>query len=286
MKNKHKLNKYKLLTIISIFVILGLISLVFTVYHRYSSDILYLTPPVVTFSGIIDKIGKDYVTVSNYIEPKSPYVVQDIPPSYINKYLAITPQPPKKITYRVKITTNTIISRPPLNIPYLFQAPSSSPSQISINDIKEGEYVTIMFPRDLRLPNSSEESAISLSLLPIPNVINGKITAIKQNILTVEGSPSPTSPENSSISEIHKIYLVNISDKTEISRYTPPDIRSTNPVEAKKEKFQLKDLAFNMPIVVYTDVDVTTNDHVNALRIEPVTDVPLSGTSQQTTLIP
>ncbi len=273
-------NKNKLLSTIYITVILGLVLLVFAVYDRYSSNILYLTSPVVTFSGIIDKTGKDYVIISNYVEQKSPYVVQDVPPSYINKFMAITPLPPKTIKYKVKITGNTIITRPPLNIPYLFNTQSVAPKPTSINDIKEGEYATAMFPQDLRLSKSSEINAISISLLPIPNVINGKITAVKQNILTVDGSPSPTSPENSSIVEIHKTYKVNVTDKTEISRYTPPDLRSSHPMEAKKERFLLKDLALNMPIVVYTDVDVTTNDNINALRIEPVTDVPPSGKSQ------
>ncbi len=232
-----------------------------------SPDILYLTSPVTNFSGVVDDIAGNTVTVSQTIYYQ-PYQMGITPPTPNNPSTGpITPISTsivKKLTYRVTVGPNTQISRPEAMVIYLFPSPpaggfptSLTSPKLTISDIKKGQNITISTNTDLRTLADNRFTAVNIRLPPIVNTLTGKIVAIAGNTLTVKAR------------EI--TYQVTVTANTEISRFNPMVTLPSpqQPAPHQPEKLSLTDLQPNMQITVYTNQDVTATQTLTALRIEP-----------------
>lgn len=219
-----------------------------------SSNILYLTNPVVSFSGKIDNINGNIITVS-----------QDM----------VFSQKNKKITYKASVNDKTIFSSPPNFIPYLFKQPTpasgSAIKQLTIRDLKVGQLVMIGTNTDLRSLNSDQFEATSISLLPNITFINGKITAINGGELTVRGVTitPPTAIINTQPPK-EKDYIIIVNPNTEISGSSAPSVPYDPNKPPKPEKYALSDLKKDMQITVYSEENAETADKLTAQRIEPL----------------
>ena len=226
-------------------------------------DYLFLTHPVMTFTGKIDSVEENAIWVSqnftlfqnSTMTPVGNLGQQNFPPSPL-------PTPIKRtIRYKVLITDNSIISQPTTSINHLFASPSPpNQKKISIKDLAIRETVTIGTNSDLRLLSTNQFEAASIQLPPISNTVYGTITDIKDNQIFVKGNmvmPLPDALEKSQ----EKQYQVTITDTTEISRMNN---------WGKPEKLAFSDLKKDMQVNVYTAEDVVESQTLTALRIEPM----------------
>lgn len=239
-----------------------------------SPNILFLTSPVTNFSGTVDSVSGNTVTVSQTYSLQ-PFQAGAAPMVAERPDAPISPMPTpisKKLTYRVTVGSNTQINRPPIMVNYLFLTPSPTPvSKLTISDIKKGQMITIGSNVDLRTLTDNQFEAVNIQLPPIVNTLNGRIVAVSGNSLTVKSSTAAV-PIAESVAE-DKEYKITVTDSTEISRYKPmtgtPDPSKPAPPMPEKEKLSLSDLKKDMQVTVWTDDDVTTVPSLTALRIEP-----------------
>ncbi|MEK7495448.1 MAG: hypothetical protein AAB603_02520 [Patescibacteria group bacterium] len=240
-----------------------------------SQNILYLTQPATSFSGIVDKIEGNRLTIS-----QKQTLTQNIvpPPAAVNLSNRPSPFPTPKtvtLTYQVIVTDKTQISQSPAFISYLFKIVTPAlPLKSTVKDIKVGQYLTINSQVDLRTLVGNVFEATIVSLPPKTNYLNGKVVSLEGNTLTIKGfapmmvplaNPGavPATPQE-------KQYRISITSDTEISRNVYG--ANVNPgvlVAPKSEKLALSDLKVDMQITVYTTEDVTETQTLTALRVEP-----------------
>lgn len=249
--------------------------------NKVSSDILLLTQPVNNFSGKVDKIEGNAIWVSQQFTLPQPMLPPPAvttpgqPPPAIP-----TPLPPKTVTYKVVINTTTQINRPPVFISYLLTTPTPpAPEKLSVKDIKLGQYISLNTNTDLRTLVNNEIVASSIQLPPIANSINGKISNISGNTLSIKAFPpsqggpgGPAMMPNASIAPPKEVtYTVAVTDSTEISRYGQPEPAKEGamPKGPVPEKLSVSDLKVDMQLTVWTNVDVTAVQKFTAQRIEP-----------------
>lgn len=257
--------------------------------NQVSSDILFLTQPVTNFSGKVDKVEGNAVWVSQQFTLAQNYTMAPPPvltPGQSSPAIP-TPIPPKNISYKVLVNSNTQISRPPVYISYLLITPPPSvPVKLSVKDIKQGQFITLNTNTDLRTISGNEFTANSIQLPQIQNSINGKISSISGNTLLVKAfAPIQNGPGGMAIGSAtipppkEVIYSVTVTDATEISRYgqMEPSKETETPKEGglinkppAPEKLSVSDLKADMQITVYADIDVTATQKFTALRIEPM----------------
>lgn len=264
-------------------VVLGILALFMLVDYKnklngqtVSQNILYLTQPVISFSGTVEKIDNNFVTISQTIYP-TPSVIYN--PPYPPKF---TPPPiptPIKLSYRVGIDQNTAINRPPVNIPYLFITLTPAPaSKLTIRDIIIGRSITVSTNTDLRLVTDNQFTATTVSLPALVTTITGKITNIQGNLLTLKAvvpsaGPMMALPAASPVPAKEVDYQVKVTNSTEISHmvYNTSIAPGGPPTSPKPEKLALSDLKIGASINVYTNEDVILTQNLTALRIEPQT---------------
>lgn len=255
-----------------------------------ASDILFLTSPVNSFSGKVTKVEKDVIVLTQ----KMMLPVSFNPPPIIATGNAATPAPlptpvSKDITFRIRIGSQTQISRPPAFVPYLLISVTPPvPARLSIGDIKPGQMVSVSTSTDLRTLSGNEFEASLINLPPIINTLSGKITAAGDNAITLRAIPPRPNDMSAPAEPAKEVdYRVRVTKDTEISRYQPvpmgqtdPDPNST-PKAPTVEKLSLADLAADMQVIIYTDTDILGSNQFTALRIEPAyvppapTSVPL-----------
>ena len=238
-----------------------------------SPNILYITQPVTSFSGKVEKIEGNTILVSNQYTipqtaPISITVIPNQPP------VMPTPQI-KTITYKLLVTDKTQISQPTANINYLFKTiippsapgfPTASTPNLTVKNIKVGQYITVNSQDDLRTLLKNTFEATMINLPPIINTLNGKIVNVTNSTLTLKAfAPVAAAPQE-------KEYTIHITQDTEISR----NVYDTNmtpgepPTPPKPEKLTLADLKTDMRATVYTAEDVIETQTLTALRIEPM----------------
>ncbi len=231
-----------------------------------SPDILYITPPVTSFSGIIEKIENNAIIVSKTVSVGKPIDLPDQP--------NVPVFPPKKLSYRVAITPETNFFRPFVPVPYLFKTPDlTSAPKLSMRDLKIGDQVSLVTRTDLRLQKKAEFKADSVNYItPSINGFNAKIVKIyaskEEIVLEVDANPFHSNiietkknpPEN-------KIYKVIITVGTEISRLSPSKEFTEKPLPVKLNHSDLKE---GMPVAIFTDGDISTSSETKALLIRPL----------------
>ena len=200
-----------------------------------SPNILYLTSPVNSFTGIVEKKEANSITVSRTA--------------------------PHKLTYTFVIGKNTSFLRPPVNVPFLFTTPIQvKEKKYQLDDVTVGSTVTVSVTSDLRL---SELSIVEAHNIFLPNAVNmftGTIVEIIGQSISFKTAKG-------------KMIAVTINDQTEISRYafTPPQPnQSQSPI--RTERLGYTDLKKEMQATVYTDQDILTGINLTAIRIEPITE--------------
>lgn len=271
----------KILILLAFFAVLffltsfGTFKPLFNKSDNIAPNILNSSEPVTTFSGIVEKVNGNFITVSQEIYPtpsvinNSPYPSKLIPPSL----------KPIKYSYRVEVNQNTIIERPPVIIHYLFTAPDRSfVPKLTIKDIAVGRSITVNTDADLRLVINNQFTATKISLPTLINGISGNIINVKDNILTLKADISSVNPEtklpdNSFTPNKEINYQIKVTDNTEIARVIT--LRES-PRSPKVEKLTFSDLKKNMHISVYTFEDIAKNRELTALQIiEPIFQPPL-----------
>ncbi|OIP23808.1 hypothetical protein AUK11_04640 [bacterium CG2_30_37_16] len=275
-------------------ILLGILALFMTVDYKnknglngqtVSPNILYLTSPVNSLSGKVEKIEGNAVSIS------SQYALLQTAPIAIT---VMPNQPPvmptpqiKTITYKLLVTDKTQISQPASNINYLFKTitpsgapgfPTASTPNLTVKNIKVGQYITVNSQDDLRTLLKNTFEATMINLPPIINTLNGKIVNITNNTLTlkafapVAAAPPMIALDTAPPTPQEKEYTIYITQDTEISR----NVYGTNmtpgepPTPPKPEKLTLADLKADMRATVYTVEDVIETQTLTALRIEPV----------------
>lgn len=151
-----------------------------------NSTILFLTQPVKTFSGMIEKIDGDTLTVT------------------------------QKVTFRVITDKNTVIEQPESPIPYLFaKSMNATNKKKTIKDLKIGQAVVINTDEDLRTVTSQEFKATRVTLNAIMNTLSGPVFDVNGNTLIIKTIP-PFTPVSETPKE--RNYRIKITNNTEISR--------------------------------------------------------------------
>lgn len=217
-----------------------------------NSIILFLTQPVKTFSGIIEKIDGDTLTISQNMTAGS-----------------VT----KKITYRIIVDKNTVIEQPESPIPYLFAKTAGAGSKKkTIKDLKVGQAAVINTDEDLRTLTSQEFKATRITLNAIANTLSGPVFDVGGNTLIIKTIP-PFTPISETPKE--RNYRVKVTNNTEISR---------SAADGTPVRLTLNDLKRNMWVVAYTDGDLNSGTDFTALRIDPslTVEVPLKTVSPAT----
>ena len=153
-----------------------------------TSTILFLTQPITSFSGIIEKIEGNTITIT------------------------------RKISYRVFIDENTPIEQPASPIPYLFKTVSSPQEKMTIKNIKIGQSAKIDTNEDLRTLAVQEFKATRVTLNAIANTLSGPVFDVNGSTLIIKAYP-PSTPSSETPKE--RNYRVKITDNTEISRNAP-----------------------------------------------------------------
>jgi len=254
-----------------------------------SPNILYLTQPVNSFSGIVDKIEGNKLTVSQKLTAS-----QNLLPLAANPLGKTAPLVAPKvvtITFKAVISDKTQIFQSPSFINYLFKTtplvggapglPTASTPKMSVKDIKIGQIITVNTVKDLRTLTGDTFEATMINLPQIANTLNGKIVSLEGNVLTIKGfsqtmaAAAPIPANSAPAVPQEKNYIINITQDTEISHNIYDS--NVNPgalIAPKPEKLSIGDLKKNMQVTVYTAEDVTESQTLTALRIEPAQVMP------------
>ena len=257
-----------------------------------SPNILYITQPVTSLSGKVEKIEGNVVSISSrYTLPQTAPIAITVMPN--QPPVMPTPQI-KTITYKLLVTDKTQISQPPTVVNYLFKPVNTSPpvqKKLTIKDIKVGQYITVNSQVDLRTLESTTFEATVINVPQKTTMLNGKISRVNENVLTIQAFPplamnafaNPAVMDTPQNIPKEKEYTIALTSDTEISRYGYDTTIALGgaPSAPKTEKLTLSDLKKDMQITVYTDADVTEGIKFNALRIEPMMTVaaPVASTS-------
>jgi len=232
-----------------------------------SPDILYLSSPLYSLSGAVEKVNGNTITIT------SPSItslsdVAHLAPQGTN----ITPfptLPPQKLRYAVVINTSTTITQPPLSIPYLFHAQTAGlQKKLTIADIHPGDHILVSTPFDIRTISNNVIQASQITLPTALNTINGTVVSINEKQIVVKGvvvsSPFPESQKQ-------KNYTFTINANTEISHGA---YISEVGISGKPGLLITADIQPGITAILYANGDVTLVGNRTALRIDPV--IPIS----------
>lgn len=237
-----------------------------------SPNILEITQPVMNFSGQVDSINGDTLTVTQTIN-----TLPIMPPPGTAE--TETPKP-KTITYKVKVSDQTMITRqnviPAIPVVNASGSANITPpmTQLGIDAIQEGDYVSVMTNEDLRTINSDSFTAVSISLAPAQTSLQGQITEVNGETVTVTGMPTLIP----GVVPYPAQYQLKIVDDSTLVR-----VAGTN-----RTDISAADLAVNQTVNVSTKQPVRANQVMEIAEIQvmdtmstmppinpaPITDTP------------
>lgn len=250
-----------------------------------SSNLMYLTNPVNSFSGKVTKIGSSDFYLSQTYTPAQTGIIALPPAAGQKAATAVTPQPtplPKTITFRVMVGKNTVFNRSASFVPYLLKTSNpQTPTQVTLNDVQVGQMVTVSSAKDLRTVSSDEFEATQVQLPAPVNTMSGKIAQIQNGIMSVKGylpnygaGPGVAATQQTAAPK-EETFNFKVTDETEISGNLPPE--AVKPGEQPKaptvKKYSLDELKVNQQVTVYADGEVAPGKTANALRIEPAVQI-------------
>lgn len=262
--------KTKIISTIAV-IILGSLAIFFVLKYfsrirvgstAISPYILSLTQPVMSFTGVVEHIKGNTITVSQ----KQLHAAPLVPPAALAPQDPVTVQSPfptpksVTLTYMITVSEDTQLSRPSFPINYLFKTVPPEPLQaLTLQDVSIGQVITVSSQQDLRTLSGNKFEATHISLPQKMTIISGTVMAIGTNKLTIKANAVNTAlsaPET-------KEYTISITNDTEISRMSI----GTTP---KSERLAISDLNTDTRVTVYTDTDVAVGTEFTALRIEPM----------------
>lgn len=248
-----------------------------------SGDILYLTQPVNNFYGKIDKVSDDTLTISNDV-----ILYQGPPIGLISSpSAAATPAPPKskKLSYTVKLSSQTRIFRQTQQIPYVFKntgAPVFQAStELKIGDLKVGDFVNASSNKDLRTVTKGQFEAVAISIQPQNSNLSGRVKEVKANGLVVSAYARGSAALQRTEAPTLQDYEITVNSDTEIVRL-PAASSPTNPVKAVRAS--LSDIKAGAQVMVYTDPEMSTK--ALFISIQPQFAAPSAGASGSAKIVP
>jgi hypothetical protein len=238
-----------------------------------SPNVLYITQPVNSFSGKVEKVAGNVILVSSqYSLPQTAPIVITVMPG--QPPIIPTPQT-KTISYTIRVGKNTQINQAKNSIPYLIKQVSPSlpsPEKITIDKVKVGQIITVNSAVDLRTLKSNEFEATMISLPQFTNILSGRIVSVTNNTLTLKAFAPMAAGIGAAGAGNEKVFTVTVNQNTEISRmiYNTGTTPGESPTPPKPEKLTIGDLKKDMQANVYTVEDATESQSLTALRIEPL----------------
>lgn len=243
---------------------LGLVTILLIVFLFYSfskisldkqsisPNILALTQPVTFFSGKVEKINGNTLTVTQSVASSQPMLPPTANPS--------GPIPTPKITtvtYSVLVTDTT-----PITQPSAYMDPTTAATQkpkLTIKDIAVGQFITIYTQSDLRTLKGNSLEATMISLPAIQNSINGTIVDVKGNTLTLKAFPMFNPGETSATPPQEKNYSITLTSATTVTR---PN------AQGKQDQLALSDLKKDLRVLVVTNQDVSKAQSLTAVKVQ------------------
>ncbi len=245
-----------------------------------SSHILALTLPITTVSGKVISVSNNSFTLQ--VQPLSSNIQgAPISPS-TNSGQSSSQQKEQPITYTVMVISSTRIvqnNNPLIMVPAVLTAPTPASAQpkLSIQDVKANDVVTVISTVDLRTLQGDAFEASSVMLPSKIQTLNGTITVLGNNSLTVKGTVAGVG----SVQSTQQTFHVIVDNSTSISAFTPTPPTPTKPLGAQAASFA--DLKKDMRVNVSFDREKASGDTVTALSIiayqTPVPIAPLEPTS-------
>jgi hypothetical protein len=223
--------------------------------QKMSPYILSITQPVTSFTGTIEKIEGNKITIQEnktFVKNSS-----KIPSPIVNT-----------ISYQVLISNKTRITQSSFSL-YLFKITPTPPQQssLSIKDLKIGQPISAEGTVDLRTLKGNEFEATSVDISPKINTFTGTITRIEGNALNIVGYVL-----NKQTGVFKKKELTGfMTEETEISHMTSGE----NGLVPKAIKYDYPDLKIDIQATIYTDKDITAADDATILRIDPIMNTPV-----------
>jgi len=169
---------------------------------------------------------------------------------------------------QVRVTAKTLISRPPITIPFLFpnNVTVESAKKLSLSDLKVGKEIISYSNIDVRLLKVNDQFEANQILVEPPvNTIFGTITKIKDNVISLKGFPPNPSASLQTTSLHENDYSITVRSTTEISRLEK---------DGQPGKFNFSNLKVGNYINVFSRVDTRSTFSFDALRIEPYEPAP------------
>ena len=215
----------------------------------FFTDRMPMAVPVNTLTGPIESKGWNSLTIVQY-----------------NK------------VYRFKITDKTIITG---LIPALPQALLSltppQPKKLTLNDLKDGQFISVNTVTDLRDNRITEFEATSIQLPQVITTLNGTLVDIKGSDLLLKA-----------------MALRNPEDLKDSKKAASLPLEKTYTVKTNKntgfflelKKISLSDLKKNTRITVYSPVEMTGKGDITAQYVEVLPEPPPPAAEGQPTEFP
>ncbi len=222
-----------------------------------SPDIYYITQPVIAFSGYVENINDNVITLAQVRDAQVGSPVGYKPTQNL-------PARTKKIVYKIIVTKDTMFNRPMSTPPLFFASITPTPPpQPSLKDIRIGDYISAQSNTDLRTLQTAQFEAIRIDLPQISKMVTGTITDIVGNLIYLQQTaPFSSPPIGLSRQPDLKNYIVTLTSQTEFSTW---DIANQKAVRRS-----LSDIKTNISITVYSEEDASTTTNLTALRVEPL----------------
>lgn len=150
--------------------------------YEVSPETAYLTLPVTSFSGIVEKIDGNTVTVSR--DAAAP---QD-------SAITTVPLPQKKLTYKITVTSQTRFNR--MVTPADYEQKTGLPMKNGnpgVADLKKDQLVSVTSSSDLRFLKKNAFTATSIELPALQKSISGRLEKTGNGTLTI--ATMPTAPD-------------------------------------------------------------------------------------------
>lgn len=198
--------------------------------------------PLSDFTGTIEQINGNKLTIKG------------LNPNHRDQQVILTET----------IDSASLINKTSVLIPYLFKQSILPPnSKFDFKDLKTGMWVTVKSVINL----DTKELVISnLTVDFFATAVDGTIESISGNTIKLKGLPVVSNPDIIVTSQPQE-YDIVVSEDTEISKPPPAPIVIGTAYTPKK--YSLSDIKPGVRISVWSDSEISPNQPIKALRIEP-----------------
>lgn len=261
MKSLHKNAVYYLILLL---VAVGVLGFLATAKNRQgtSKAMLFLTDPIYSVTGKVEKVEGDTITLT---------VTHQAPVPAGTKFTGQIPEPPKAetMTFTVRMDGQTTYKSPQGDspVPYLFGGTDQRAGKPDKKSVSAGQIITVESKTDLRNLDGQTFTASVITLPPFANMLTGTVLSVTKNSITV--------------SSVNGQKTIAVTAATEISS----SVNEGPDKPATPKKFNFDEIKTGGQLTVYTDKDVSGDEPLTALRIDPIMlypgKEPVVGTQKQ-----